>query len=309
MQQRISVRRAIIRINSPWVRTCLIGLVLCLPCTSFASSDIDVCQEPTAESHLSIGYFNYETTPFEGFLGTSDRENFSTDLLFRLNSHWFLGGGHRSEILNVDRLELQTNGFLHTFYFPVVWVNRSDEKSFQFSIAPALSASSNVTSEPSEYTADALQILASVVWGWQISDRLGLRYGVCGDHRFGEYRVYPLISANWQPHPDWRIELGFPSSEVTYRITERLTSSLRITPNGNEWYVKDRSLQQHSQLVHEAYVLEWRFNWRAHENLILTANVGREFHSRYELTLLDGSSVRLSSSPATRIGVGLAWLF
>ena len=132
-----------------------------------------------------MGYFKYETNLFEGNLGTSDRENFSTDLLFNLNSNWFLGVGHRSEILNVDRLELQTNGFLHTFYFPVYWVNRSDEKSFQVSIAPALSASSNVTSDPSEYTTDALQVLASVVWGRQMSDRLSLRYGVCGDHRFG----------------------------------------------------------------------------------------------------------------------------
>jgi hypothetical protein len=309
MQHRITVRSAFIRINSSWVRRCLIGLVLCLPCTSFAASNIDVCQEPAAESHLSIGYFNYETNLLERNLGTSDRENFSTDLLFHLNSNWFLGGGHRSEILNVDGLELQTNGYLHTFFFPVYWVNRSAEKSFQFSIAPALSASSNVTGDPGEYTADALQVLGSVVWGRQMSDRLGLRYGVCGDHRFGGYRVYPLISANWQPHPDWRIELGFPSSEISYRITERLTSSLRIAPNGNEWYVKDKSLQQHSQLAHEAYVLEWRFNWRAHEHFMLTANVGREFRSSYELTLQDESSVRLSSDPATRIGVALAWIF
>ena len=83
--------------------------------------------------------------------------------------------------------------------------------------------------------------------------------------------------------------MGFPISEITYRITERLASSLRIAPNGNEWYVKDRSLQQHSQLAHEAYVLEWRFNWRAHEHFMLTASVGREFHSRYELTLQDES--------------------
>ena len=309
MRQRTTVRSAITGKDSSRVRTCLIGLVLCLPCLPSAASTIDVCQEPAAESHLSVGYFDYETSPFERSLGTSDRENFSTDLQFRLNSNWLLGGGHRSEILNVDGLDLQTNGYLHTFFFPVYWVNRSDEKSFQFSIAPALSASSNVTGDPGEYTSDALQILASVVWGRQISDRLGLRYGVCADHRFGGYRVYPLISANWQPHPDWRIELGFPSSQVTYRVTDRLASSLRIAPNGNEWYVKDKSLQRHSQLVHEAYVLEWQFNWRAHEHFMLTASVGREFHSRYELTLQDESSVRLSSDPANRVGVALAWLF
>jgi len=309
MQQRITVRRTIIRANSPWVRTCLMGVILCLPCLSFADSTIDVCQEPAEESHLSFGYYKYEAAAFERNLGTSDRENYSTDLLFRLNSNWSIGAGHRSEILNVDGVELQTNGFLHSFFVPVHWVNRSDERSFQVSIAPVLSASSNVTSDAGEYTADALQVLASVVWGRKMSDRLSLRYGVCGDHRFGGYRVYPLISANWQPHPDWRVELGFPISAISYRITERLASSLRIAPNGNEWYVKDRSLQKHSQLTHEAYVLDWQFNWRAHEHFILTATIGREFHSRYELTLQDDSRVRLASDPATRVGVALAWSF
>ena len=81
-----------------------------------------------------------------------------------------------------------------------------------------------------EYTADALQLLVALVWGWQRSDRLGLRYGICGDHRFGKYHVYPVISVNWKPHPDWIIEFGFPTSQVSHQVTKSLTSLLRIVP-------------------------------------------------------------------------------
>ena len=189
------------------------------------------------------------------------------------------------------------------------WLSRSDKKSFRFSIAPALSASSNVTSDSSEDTADALQLLAAIVRDRQISARLGLRYGICGDHRLGEYQVYSVLSFNWQPHPDWMIEVGFPTSQLSHQVTEGLTALLRIAPNGNKWYVKDKRLEKHSQLVYEAYVLEWAFNWRAQEHFILTASVGREFHSRYEMTLLDENRVRLENDPAVRIGVALAWFF
>lgn len=246
---------------------------------------------------------------FERNPGEFNRENYQTELLFDVNNNWLVGGGHRSEILNPEGLQLQTNGYLHTFYFATHWLNQSDKTSFRFSIAPALSASSNVSGDLDEVTADAFQLLAAAVWQRQISDHLGLRYGLCGDHRFGEYLVYPVISVNWQPHPDWTIEFGLPASQISYRVTDDLVSSLRIAPNGNEWYVKDRSLANHSQLVHEAYVVNWELNWRAHKNFMLTAGVGREFHSRYELTLLDETRVRRASDPATRIGVALAWFF
>jgi hypothetical protein len=59
-------------------------------------------------------------------------------------------------------------------------------------------------------------------------------------------------------------------------------------------------------LIYEAYVLDWAINWRANKHFMLTASVGREFNSRYEMTLLDESRVRLSSDSAARVGVALA---
>ena len=245
----------------------------------------------------------------EGNSGETNLELYGTDLLFTPNDTWSLGFGHRSMILNLDRLELQTNGYLHTFFFPVHRLRQSDNGGVRFSVAPALSASSNVTGDPDEYSVDAMQVLAAAVWNKQMSDRLDLYYGVCGDHRFGDYQVYPVINVGWQIHPDWLLEIGFPMSQLNYKVSESLTSLLRIAPNGNEWYVKDKSLTKHSQLTYEAYLLEWAFNWRAHKNFMLTASIGREFDSRYEMTLLNDNRVRLSSDPATRVGMALAWYF
>ena len=142
-----------------------------------------------------------------------------------------------------------------------------------------------------------------------MSDQFNLRYGICGDHRFGRYTIYPSIAVAWQPHADWTIELGFPSSQITYRVSKSLTSSLRISPNGNEWYVRDRSMEKKSQFIYEALLLEWAFSWKAHEHIVISASIGRQFHNRYEMTLMDDSRVRLHSDPVTRIGAALAWHF
>ena len=198
---------------------------------------------------------------------------------------------------------------MHTLFVPVHRVNQSDGERFRISIAPALSASSNVVKDPGEYDTDAFQLLAAAIWHRPLSDATGLRYGVCGDHRFGSYKIYPFLSLGWQLHPDWTIELGFPTASVRYQITRSLISSLRLAPTGNEWYVKDKSLRNASQFIHESYLLKWALNWQAYTRLTITADIGWQFRNRYELTLVDGSRVHLSGDSVTRVGASLDWRF
>ncbi len=260
-------------------------------------------------SHLSVAYYNHEKSSIGRTLGEINQENYNVDLMFKLNNKWVFGVGEHYTKLNDDGLELQTDGHLHTFFLPVHRLSQTDRRSFRASFAPALSASSKVILRPKEYTANALQFLAALVWGRDISDRLSLRYGICGDHRFGAYQIYPLITVDWRPHPDWTVELGFPTSQLSYQVLTNLTSLLRITPDGNEWYVNDNDLQKQSHFVYEAYTFEWVFNWQAHADLLITASVGWQFHNRYKATLLDDSRVRRSSDSGTRIGAALVWRF
>lgn len=295
-------------ISAPLVRACLASVSLFLPCVSGASTSAEICHDPGSESRLSIAYYSHDTSPLGTSGGTSELENFSTDLLFNSSNEWAYGIGHRTTILNVDGLDLQTNGYLHTFFLPIHKIRDSDNRSFRFSIAPALSGSSNITKDPDEYSSDALQLLAALIWARPLNERWAFSYGICGDHRFGNYLVYPAVSASWQPHPSWSVEFGFPRSRLTFQVSKSLASVLQIEPNGNKWYVKDNSLQRESQLLYEAYVLEWALNWRAHEHFIVSASIGREFDRHYELTLLDEGVVRLPGDDTTRIGIAFAWI-
>lgn len=294
---------------SQLVRNCLVGLWLSLCSFSNGLASVDVCQQPTSYSHVSVAHYYDKKSSLERGQGNVKQKNYNFDLLFRLSDNWAVGAGHRYTILNVEPLELQANGHLHTFFLPLHRESQSDHKSFRLSIAPTLSASSNIMKDPREYNADAFQLIAALVWSRKLSDRAIVRYGVCGDHRFGNFEIYPSVSVDLHPDSDWIIRLGFPTSQLTYQVSTNLTSSLQIAPDGNEWSVKDKSLERQSIVVYESWLLEWTVSWLAHEHFTVKAGVGKQFKNRYEMTLLNNDRVRLHTDPVIRLGVALTWRF
>ena len=285
------------------------GMCACLLWPSLSPASADVCQQPNNYSHLSLAYYSYDESAFAGNIGHVNQENHHFDLLYKLNESWAFGVGHRYVILGVDPVELQTNGHLHTLFFPLHKRTESGNSSFRFSIAPALSASSNVMKDAGEYSSDSFQLLAALIWSRKLSERATLRFGACGDSRFGDYQLYPSIGIDWRPRTDVTIELGFPTTRLTYQAQPKIDFSLRLAPDGNEWHVKSKDLQKESQLVAEAFLLEGTVNWRARKQLTVTASIGRQFHSRYDARLSDESSVRLYGESVIRIGAAVDWRF
>ncbi len=291
---------------------CGFFICVCLGLTGLSNvlASVDICGDPDTYSRLSINLVRYSDSTFDNDAGAVGQKNNNFNLMFITDDDMILfGAGHRYTIFDVAGLQPETNGHLHTFFLPLHKLTGDDRRSFRLSIAPALSASSNVFNKLGEYSSDALQVLAALVWGRRLSDRVSLRFGLCGDHRFGDYQVYPLISVHWQPHPDWAVQLGFPTSQLSYRVSAGATSTIRISPDGNEWFVLDKSRANHSQFIYEAYALEWAFAWEVRKSFAITASVGRQFHNRFEMTLLDKSRVRISSQPVTRVGAALEWRF
>jgi len=304
------MQRSISKSKISVVRACLGCLCIYLAGIADVSASVDICQDPATYSHLSIGLDIQGDSAIDQGPASIGLQNRNFDLQFKARGDKLLFGiGDRYATFDVEGLQPETNGHLHTFFLPLHKLTGNDRRSFRLSIAPALSASSNVFNKLEEYSADALQVLAAVVWGRRLSDRSSLRFGFCGDHRFGDYQVYPLVSVLLQLHPDWKLQLGFPTSLLSYRISARSASTIRIAPDGNEWFVLDKSRANSSRFVYEAYALEWAFDWEVRENLAITASVGRQIHNRFEITLLDKSRVRLSGNPVTRFGAALEWRF
>ena len=281
--------------------------MLLLP--SIVLADIDVCQQPGDYSSLSLAWYQQDRSALDANAGEISRKDQLADLQYKVSDTWSIGIRHRYVILDVEPAELQTNGHLHTLSFPVHRRGGSDEKGFRFSIAPTLSASSNVMKDPGEFTADTFQLLAAAIWNRQLASGADLSYGICADHRFGEYAIYPSIMLAWRPRQHWLIELGFPVTRLSYRVSPKMTTSLRIAPDGNEWQVKSRDLERQSQLVHEALQLRLALDWQAGERIGLRVEIAQLFRSRYDVVLADDTRAELALDTATRIGAAVEWRF
>lgn len=285
-------------------------LVVGLAVPLSATAGVDICSDPGMQSRFAVEFVAFEESAIDEVTGTADLQYNNYDLLFKSASNKYLfGAGHRYANFDFTQVQPDTNGHLHTFFLPLHILSGNDERNFRFSVAAAMSASSNVIKDPSQYTTDAIQVLAAAIWGRQIDEDLGLRFGLCADHRFGEYELYPAVSVLWQLNPDWHLELGFPNSILSYRFSNSLTTEIAIAPDGNEWYVEDSSNTRNSDFIYEAYTVEWSLNWNLSDNFTLTAGVGQQFDNEYEFTLLDQSVVRFSGDSVTRISVAIEWRF
>ena len=293
-----------------WISRALqIGASMVLFAPSIGLASVEVCSQPRDFSRLAVGYYDYEKSGVSGIAGQIDRKNHNVDLHYKLDETWSFGTAYRYTILDIDPIELQTNGHLHTVSFPINRQIHSSGGGFRLSVAPSLSASSNVMKDPSQYSGDTFQALVALVWTRELSGGAALRYGVCGDHRFGKYTIYPSISVDWRPHPQFVIEMGFPTTRLTYEATPGLNISLQVAPDGNEWHVKNKGLDRESQLIYKASLAEWTLNWRAGDSFMITVGVGRLFRNRYDVTLQDGRDVELTDEAATRVGAALEWRF
>ena len=119
----------------------------------------------------------------------------------------------------------------------------------------------------------------------------------------------PSVGIDWQLRDEWKLELGFPETRLTYNASRSVSVSLGAAPDGNEWHVKNKDLDRESQLVYEATVVEGVLSWQVRDHLTVSARIGRLFNNRYDVTLQNGADTRLSSNADARFAASLEWRF
>lgn len=267
-----------------------------------------VCEDPGTVSYVSAAVVDHDVSVL-GSQGTTEQSNQELRILARGPSNLSFGFSHRYSKFDFADIEPQTNAHLHTSEFALHWRRGDHRDNVRAAVAPTLSASSNVLGHPQKYRSDTLQLSLALVRQQRLSDSLVARYGLCGDDRFGRYRLYPTAALQWRPHPDWEIDLGFPASGITYRIGDALSSALRASPDGSEWHVMNRGFDAESRFVYESYAIEWLLELEAGRHLHLVAGIGRQLRNSFEMTLQDGERLSVDSSPVDRLRAEVRWRF
>ena len=268
-------------------------------------SSASVCEDPGAVSHISAGVVNHGTSMLAHDAGRTEQKNQDLSIVANAPGNIAAGFSHEYTQFDFDGIDPQTNAHVHSSAFPLHW-RRSD---LRIAGAPTLAASSNVMGHPQQYESDTFQVALAVVWQRRLSEAVSIRYGLCGDDRFGDYRLYPAAAIEWHPHPDWKMDLGFPASRITYRIGDFLSTELRLEPDGGEWHVMNREFDAESLLIYEAWAAEWRLALEAGSHLVIAASFGRQLRNRFEMTLQSGARIAIESDDANRVGAEVQWRF
>jgi len=275
----------------------------------WGTSRASVCEDPGMVSYVSAAVVDHDISELERGLGTTEQKNQELQILARGPANLSFRFSHRYSKFDFAGIEPQTNAHLHASTFALHWRRGDGHSNVRVAVAPTLSASSNVLGHPQKYRSETLQVLLALVWQQRLSESVIARYGLCGDDRFGHYRFYPTAALEWRPHPDWEIDIGFPASSVTYRLTDSLSSGISAAPDGSEWHVMNRDFDAESQFIYESYAVEWLFDFEAGRHLNVVAGVGRQLRNSFEMTLQSGERVSVQSGPVDRVSVEIRWRF
>lgn len=201
----------------------------------------------------------------------------------------------------------QTNGDLHTLALPWYWSKKTDQIERRFGLAAAISTSSNGLKNPDELNHQALQLWLSWEDRRPINKDWDWLLGICGDHRFGKHRFYPLVGVVRKIGAAGMLRLAFPDLHFSWPLTDQLRFDLRVEPMGNKWSVYDDSLERESSFLWRSWSASAEFNWRLFDEFGVFLRAGQRFEQELKFKLADDSRLKSRLDDTFYWSLGLVW--
>lgn len=270
------------------------------------------CEPVLPEAGMTLAHETGQSRPLHGV----DAEQTLQSSRFNLQSARdtdTLGLSYTHEYSIVDvapspasDIEPAGNGHLHHMALTLD-VSHLMPDNTRLHLQPALAVSSNQLKHPDRIRDRGLQLNAWLSRHFDAGENARWRIGLCADHRFGDYRLYPTMA--WQlDTKTWHLSLGLPDSEARLRLSPTLETALRLSPEGNRWRVHDET-QGYSWFRHRAWQLTWSLDWRPVQRLGLAFSVHRLYDNRLDFRLDTGHDIRTRSDPPLQLELSLSWYF
>lgn len=219
-----------------------------------------------------------------------------------------VGYGHRYSVIDFQGMPVDpsSNGHLHTLYMPIDLSSLLDE-SWTLQLQPAISISSNLLKDPDEIRGDGLQLNFALARRLAESGDTHWTAGVCGDHRFGAWRVYPTLA--WIMEGETlSLRIGYPDNLARVRLGRDWSTGMRLYPDGNRWLVHDDDIAD-SVYEHEGWRLEGFLDWRFAPHWQAALSAGKILNSNHELLLENGDNFSSDSDEPWQVRLELARRF
>jgi len=156
-----------------------------------------------------------------------------------------------------------------------------------WSVSTSVSTGSHVAGKKllSNGWGTAASIMGLYKWNPEVTLAIGAAY----DSLSHDYRFVPLIGVDWQINPKWSAAIGFPSTAVTYAMTDNLTMALEASGSGGTFHVQEdpapgispRSLAG-SKLESTEVRLGYKVGWRINSTFSVSATTGNVLYREFK---------------------------
>ncbi len=195
-----------------------------------------------------------------------------------------IGYYHHYTVLNISEPTApQSNGHLHEVSTPI-WY-RDGKRRWQFKIVPALSISSNMLKNPDEIESESWQLRFAAIKSIHSHDKWQWHAGLCGDYRFGDYQIYPLLGMDFR-NDKWSIQLTLPDINIKRTWKTNWHAQLSMGPDGKKWFVKNKTLSQSSDIIYKTWFFGVSLN-RDFQRWSSELSYKRNVNNHLRLTLQD----------------------
>ena len=208
-----------------------------------------------------------------------------------------------------DSITPMTNGHLHNWNFPVSTHRKGSDHTLDYYLTPVISVSSNGLKNPELLDHEALQLWAGAVYRKDLGKESDWLVGFRADHRFGDYRVYPVAGICWQPNQDWYLQLALPDFSISRYFSSGIKIKLFAGPEGNRWHVFSADTTNSSDFTYSTIISGISVEWQLNPTMSLALDAIQHSAREFSFALDDGTPVETRAQSSTGFSVSLNLLF
>ncbi len=285
---------------------------LLLACSSIAGAATDYCTNTSLTRFIDMNVAQWQSSELEQRTAST----FAIETR-SLQTRWGIEQGDdyarsfgfdwRYSIVDVAGQDSMTNGYQHHWRLPFEGREQHAGYTLHYEIAPALALSSNALKNPQLWGGDSLQLATGAVFQHAFSGSGDWLLGLRADHRFGDYRAYPVVGLCLRPGSDWIMQLALPDLAIRRGMGQGAWFGFFVRPAGETWHVFSRDEQRHSDFIYRALAFGITGNWMVSANLRLVVEL--EQHSRRELEFSLNDLTRVETDVADELGFRLRGIY
>jgi len=205
----------------------------------------------------------------------------------------------RYSIVDIQGLDAMSNGHLHGWFVPFEGRVEMDESILYYELVPGLAVSSNILKSPDLMGSDSFQLGAGAVVRRPASASHAWLLGLRADHRFGDYKAYPVMGLCIEPAPDWSLQLAIPDLRIEYRIGQHLALGLFAAPAGASWRVASKDEARQSQFEYKATAIGLTVQWRLDPAFSLILELEKQRDRELAFRLNDNSLIETTAADSS----------